>query len=87
MDEALRSIMVHVEVVLPYSEASTLSQVRRRVMCVCMCVGMKCVGQHDRHKPSNLSTTHQQIHDRGSCDKVVYQADGTFVAARVPHVR
>ena len=27
MDEALRSIMVHVEVVLPYSEASTLSQV------------------------------------------------------------
>ena len=50
LDEALRSIMVHVEVLLPYSEASTLSQ----------------------------------IHDRGSCDKVVYQADGTFVAARVP---
>ena len=38
MDEALRSIMMRVEVVLPYSEASTLSQVRRRVMCVCMCV-------------------------------------------------
>lgn len=27
IDEALRSIMVHVEVLLPYSEASVLSQV------------------------------------------------------------
>lgn len=34
MDEALRSIMVHVEVVLPYSEASTLSQVHRYVIDV-----------------------------------------------------
>ncbi|GAB5037074.1 gtp-binding protein [Nannochloropsis oceanica] len=50
LDETLRSIMVSVEVLLPYSEASTLSQ----------------------------------IHDRGSCDKVIYQSDGTFVAAKVP---
>jgi hypothetical protein len=24
-----------------------------------------------------------QIHDRGCCDKVVYQADGTYVNAKV----
>lgn len=58
----------------------------------------RCVAVHGHgfvrsHASPPFNTTspphpdHQQIHDRGSCDKVVYQADGTFVAARVPHVR
>jgi len=41
---------------------------------------------HRNTTPHHTTTPLQQIHDRGSCDKVVYQADGTYVAARVPHV-
>jgi hypothetical protein len=90
LDAALRSIMVPVEATVPYSAMDVLSQVttclRLLVVFLRVCRGV-CVHGSTLNRPTPSCLVHcppLQIFDRGSCDKVVYQTDGTYVAAQVP---
>jgi hypothetical protein len=77
-----RQIMIRVEVVVPYSAGDILSTVGSPLPH--SSGSSYIVTPFNRaHDSIPLLSVCCQIHDRGCCDKVVYQADGTYVVAKV----